>query len=73
LIVMFNRHSRFAVAQFTAFILSVSIIIVWVALLSSHTIQHSFFMSRMLLVPVSLGWAALSIILLTLKTKTRTG
>jgi len=73
LIVVFNRHSRFAVAQFKAFLMSVSIIIVWVALLSSHTIQHSFFMSRMLLIPISLGWAFLSSTLLTLKTKTRTG
>ena len=35
-------------------------IALWAALLPTHTHGHAFFMSRILIVPYSLGWAALA-------------
>lgn len=51
--------------NFLAHLVGASGIAAWVLLLPAHTEMHSGFMVRMLIVPISLGWSALAIQLLS--------
>jgi hypothetical protein len=46
-------------ADFAAFLIGASSIVVWCFILPTHTFTHAAFMARILIVPLSLGWAAL--------------
>jgi hypothetical protein len=45
-------------SDFLAFAAGASVIAVWVFLLPTHTVRHTPWMVRILLVPIALGWAA---------------
>jgi hypothetical protein len=53
-----SAHRR-AVADLLAFVFASAFVAAWIALLPVHTIGHNHWMSRMLLVPISLGWGGL--------------
>ena len=43
----------------SAFVIGAASIPVWTFILQTHTLQHAGFMTRILIVPISLGWAAM--------------
>ena len=53
------RRSRLAVADLAAFVGGGAGIAIWIAMLQSHTFIHAGFMTRLLMVPIALGYAAL--------------
>ena len=55
----FQRRSYSAWKDFAAFALGAGAIFGWTVILPTHTFIHAIFMTRILIVPISLGWAAL--------------
>lgn len=56
----FRKRVRWAVSDFLAFAAGVAVILVWTLSFQTHTTLHKWWMVRMLLVPLSLGWGALA-------------
>lgn len=49
-----------SLSDLSAFAMGALVIIGWIMLFQTHTYVHSFFMVRILIVPISLGWGALA-------------
>ena len=73
LLACINRRDRHAAMQLTAFLLALSPTAMWVGILPNHTIEHSFFISRILVIPISLGWTALLCQMLAAKNRVTVG
>jgi hypothetical protein len=58
-VVAWIRRTRLALGDLAAFAGGAAGIAVWIAILQSHTFIHAGFMTRILIVPVALGFAAL--------------
>jgi hypothetical protein len=56
----FRKRVRWAVSDFLAFAAGVAVILAWTLSFQTHTTLHKWWMVRMLLVPLSLGWGALA-------------
>jgi hypothetical protein len=54
-----RSRSNFAWKDLAAFALGAAAIFGWTVILPAHTFIHAIFMTRILIVPISLGWAAL--------------
>lgn len=54
----FRRRSLLGWVDQSAFVIGAASIPTWTVILQSHTFMHADFMARMLIVPVSLGWAS---------------
>jgi hypothetical protein len=54
----FRRQSILSWADQSAFVIGAASIPTWTVLLQSHTFIHADFMARILIVPISLGWAS---------------
>lgn len=52
-----RRASYVGWGDFLAFFIGAASIPVWTVLLQTHTFMHADFMTRMLIVPIALGWA----------------
>lgn len=48
-------------SEFLVCVLGASIVVAWIAVFPFHTLGHGWFMIRMMLAPIALGWAALII------------
>jgi hypothetical protein len=46
---------------FLACVAGAAIVVAWVAVFPAHSFGHGWFMVRMMLAPIALGWAALLI------------
>lgn len=55
----YRRATRLTWADLLAFVIGAASIPVWTVLLQTHTFMHADFMTRILIVPISLGWAAM--------------
>jgi hypothetical protein len=55
----YRRGTRLSRADLIAFIIGAACIPVWTVILQTHTFMHADFMTRILIVPISLGWAAM--------------
>lgn len=58
-VVAWKRATRVAWADLLAFVVGAASVPAWCLLLPEHTYEHVFFMVRIMIVPISLGWAAL--------------
>jgi hypothetical protein len=61
----FRRRVRWALSDFLGFAAGVAIILAWIWSFQTHTTIHKWWMVRMLIVPLSLGWGALAWQLIT--------
>jgi len=61
----FRRRARWASSDLLAMAAGAAIIVAWTLSFQTHTTLHKFWMVRMLLVPLSLGWGALAWQLIT--------
>jgi hypothetical protein len=61
----FRRPARWASCDLLALAAGVGIVVVWTWSFQTHTTLHKFWMVRMLLVPLSMGWGALAWQLIT--------
>lgn len=59
LLVVLRRRPRSA-DDLLAPLAGVLIVIIWIMLFQTHTFGHAVFMVRMMIVPISLGWASLA-------------
>lgn len=55
----FQRATQLSRADLLAFVIGAASIPVWTIILQTHTFMHADFMTRILIVPISLGWAAM--------------
>lgn len=55
----FQRANRLSWADLLAFIIGATSIPIWTLILQTHTFMHAGFMARILIVPISLGWASM--------------
>jgi hypothetical protein len=56
----FRRPARRASSDLLALAAGVGIVVVWTLTFQTHTTIHKFWMVRMLIVPLSMGWGALA-------------
>lgn len=68
----FRRPVGWASSDFLAFAAGASIVVAWTWSFQTHTTIHKFWMVRMLIVPLSLGWGALAWQLITIPVHKRT-
>jgi hypothetical protein len=61
----FRRPARWASSDLLALAAGAGIVVVWTWSFQTHTTLHKFWMVRMLLVPLSMGWGALAWQLIT--------
>ena len=54
----YRRATRLSWADLLAFVIGAASIPAWTVILQTHTFMHADFMTRILIVPISLGWAA---------------
>lgn len=54
-----QNATRSGWADLSAFLIGAAAIPIWTIILQTHTFQHIGFMTRILIVPISLGWAAM--------------
>jgi hypothetical protein len=54
----YQRSTHLGWADLSAFAIGAAGIPIWTFILQSHTFTHADFMARILIVPISLGWAA---------------
>jgi len=55
----YRRATRLSWADQLAFIIGAASVPSWTVILQTHTFMHADFMTRILIVPISLGWAAM--------------
>jgi hypothetical protein len=55
----YRRATRLGWADLLAFVIGVASVPVWTVILQTHTFMHADFMTRILIVPIALGWAAM--------------
>jgi hypothetical protein len=55
----YKRASRLSWNDLLAFAIGAASVPVWTFILQSHTFTHADFMARILIVPISLGWASM--------------
>jgi hypothetical protein len=55
----YRRATRLSWADLLAFVIGAASIPSWTVILQTHTFMHADFMTRILIVPISLGWAAM--------------
>ena len=55
----YRRATRLSWADLLAFVIGAASIPIWTVILQTHTFMHADFMVRILIVPISLGWAAM--------------
>lgn len=55
----YRLSTRWSAADLLAFAIGAASIPVWTFILQTHTFMHAGFMARILIVPISLGWAAM--------------
>jgi hypothetical protein len=55
-----RTRTRRASSDFLAFAAGAGIILAWICAVQTHTMLHKFWMVRMLIVPLSLGWGAVA-------------
>ena len=55
----YQRATQMGWADLSAFAIGATSIPVWTFILQSHTFVHADFMTRILIVPISLGWASM--------------
>ena len=55
----FKRATYLSRVDLLAFVIGAASIPVWTTILQSHTFMHADFMVRILIVPISLGWASM--------------
>jgi hypothetical protein len=58
--VRFRRGARWASSDLLALAAGSGIVVAWTLLFQTHTTLHKFWMVRMMLVPLSMGWGALA-------------
>ena len=58
--VAFRRAARSASSDLLAMATGVAIVVAWILSFQTHTTIHKFWMVRMMLVPLSMGWGALA-------------
>jgi hypothetical protein len=58
--VAFRRAARSASSDLLAMAAGVAIVVIWTLCFQTHTTLHKFWMVRMMLVPLSMGWGALA-------------
>src|SRR5204863_4573349 len=63
--VTLRRAARWASSDLLAMAAGASIVVAWTWLFQTHTTLHKFWMVRMMLVPLSMGWAVLGWQLIT--------
>ena len=68
----FRRPTRWASSDLLALAAGAGIVVVWTWSFQTHTTLHKFWMVRMLLVPLSMGWGALAWQLITNPIRDRT-
>jgi hypothetical protein len=56
----FRRATRSASSDLLAMAAGVAIVVAWTLSFQTHTTIHKFWMVRMMLVPLSMGWGALA-------------
>jgi hypothetical protein len=61
----FRRPARWALSDLLALAVGAGIVVAWTWSFQTHTTLHKFWMVRMLLVPLSMGWGALAWQLIT--------
>jgi hypothetical protein len=67
----FRRRVPWALSDFLGFVAGVAIILAWIWTFQTHTTIHRWWMVRMLIVPLSLGWGALAWQLITIPVQNR--
>jgi len=67
----FRRRVPWALSDFLGFAAGVAIILAWIWTFQTHTTIHRWWMVRMLIVPLSLGWGALAWQLITIPVQNR--
>ena len=55
----YRRATYLSWADLLAFVIGAASVPVWTVILQTHTFMHADFMARILIVPISLGWAAM--------------
>jgi hypothetical protein len=70
-VLAFRRSAKRAASDFLAFAAGAGIIVLWTWTFQTHTTIHKFWMVRMLLVPLSLGWGGLAWQLITIPAENR--
>lgn len=55
----YRRATRSSWTDLFAFVVGAAIVPLWTVILPTHTFMHAGFMTRILIVPISLGWAAM--------------
>ena len=55
----YRRATSWSWADLLAFVIGAASIPIWTVMLQTHTFMHADFMTRILIVPISLGWAAM--------------
>jgi hypothetical protein len=55
----YRRATRLGWADLLAFVIGAASVPVWTVILPKHTFMHADFMARVLIVPISLGWATM--------------
>jgi hypothetical protein len=68
----FRRPARWASSDLLAFVAGAAIVVAWMGLFQIHTAIHKWWMVRMLIVPISLGWGALAWQLIAIPLEHRT-
>jgi hypothetical protein len=66
-----RTRTRSASSDFLAFVAGAGIILAWICAVQTHTMLHKFWMVRMLIVPLSLGWGAVAWQLITVPIQSR--
>lgn len=61
MILAWRRRSMLQSAGFLPCVAGAAIVVMWVAVFPTHSFGHGWFMIRMMLAPIALGWAALAI------------
>lgn len=61
MVLAWRSRSKARSAGFPACVAGAAIVVTWVAVFPVHSFGHGWFMIRMMLAPIALGWAALAI------------